>query len=134
MTAVEYIKVKHETLKNNYLMPDGAYTEHCGFIALEISKLLIQENKRPRVILISGATIKNGILEHTLLSPKQFNGEVKWGAHQVCFCNGYVYDPILNKPIQGLNNYLIEVFGQRIKTTVAFGYKAIKEMIDAGII
>lgn len=106
-----YLAKKNKTLMNDYRTPDGKYAEHCGLIAVDIAKMLLQEGKRPSLVSIRGKRVANpDIVANEPLIPVQYGGRVQWGGHIVCVCEGVVYDPMIGEPLP-LATYAQEAFG-----------------------
>lgn len=128
-TVTEYLYNKHETIVNDYKTPDGKYSEHCGLIALEIADLLIADGHTPSILEVKENFNENGFIHSKSLLPKIYEGRVSWGAHQICSCDGLIFDPILDRPIK-TENYTKEVFGEDIKTGVIFSPEETKEAVS----
>lgn len=108
-----YLAQKHETLKNDYKTPDGKFMESCGLLALDAAKALIDDGKMPYTVAFLGKETPNPYVRtNAWLVPQQFGGRVSWGAHVVCVCDGFVYDPMVGVPIS-LETYAQDVFGTK---------------------
>lgn len=128
-TVLDYIRDKHSTIKNDYKTPDGRYSEHCGLIAIDIAKLLIAAGRQPYIAKISEDVREGELIHSKTLKPTIYEGRVTWGAHQVCCCDGQVFDPILDMPI-AIAEYAKEVFGEDIKMSVLIPHEQIEEFIN----
>lgn len=127
-TVIDYLQQKHQSIVNDYHTVDGKYSEQCGLIALEIADSLIKDGREPCIMEVSEYVIKNGSIHSKKLSPKIYGGRVSWRAHQVCFCDGLAFDPILDEPIS-TQDYTKEIFGENIKTEILLPTDKIKEFI-----
>lgn len=106
--ALKYLEEKHKTVKNDYRKPNSPVYESCGMIANEIAEILIDSGEKPYIM---------HVYSPTLVIPLCFEGRKAWYSHVVCCCNGLVFDPILEKPIE-IENYCKVVFGENHKMEI----------------
>src|SRR3989344_5300979 len=100
MASVDtYFAEKHRTCSQNYRTPCKLYSEGCSSIAFEIAGLLLGEGKEPCLLGFSKQRKMHGVKNYVTLVPVAFDGRVTWARHQVCLCDGKVYDPILPEPV-----------------------------------
>jgi hypothetical protein len=128
-TASEYLKIKHESIANDYRTLDSKHSDSCGLIAVDIAKLLLQEGKRPYIMKISEDIHERGGIHVKELSPKIYKGRVTWGAHQVCCCDRMAYDPIIGSPID-IKKYSKTVFGEDINMEISIPQDEIEEFVN----
>lgn len=109
--VLDYLIKKNKTLINDYRMSDDSYLqESCVSIAGDIAKMLLNEGKRPEIVLITGKLVANPhITASERLKPVQYEGRVGWGSHVVCICDGLVYDPMIGRPLP-LEEYIHRAF------------------------
>ena len=106
--ALDFMRQKHETLINDYRIPDGMFRESCGMIACEMAEKFLLEGYSPHIRIIRG--VANEIGNRLSLTPKIYDNRITWGAHQVCCIGENAYDPMLGSPVK-LMDYLSEAFG-----------------------
>ena len=116
--VLDYLQKKHFSILRDYRTPDGKYPEHCGLIAIEI---------KPYIMIVSEDVYKGGISSR-VLEPLLYRGKVRWGAHQVCCCDGQAFDPILGKPI-AIEDYTKAAFGVDIRMKVLISSEQVKKLI-----
>ena len=121
----EYLKEKHQHLKNDYRDESGIHVEHCGLIGLDIAKILFDEGYEPKMMVVRQLVDNNFVT----LVPKLFEGRVKWAAHQVCCCDGLALDPVIGKPIE-VEKYTQEMFGKDIPMKETIPFERIEEFIN----
>jgi len=116
--VLEYMVSKHTTLTNDYKTPDEQSPEYCVSIAEQIFLLLTAQRKSPYIAKVhnkisDGKNLKN-------ITPKAFNGRVKWGEHHVCCDGKLVYDPMVSAEPVRLEDYLKNAFEEEIKLDTWF--------------
>lgn len=110
-SSKNYMKNMHEELtKNNYKTPEGEDYD-CSIIAQEVAFRLTAEGKEPVIKVFPH------IPETDNLEPSIFEGNVQWHRHQVCSCDGKIYDPLLGKPVNE-NEYTGLLFGKYVTSEV----------------
>lgn len=127
--VLEYLKNKHTTIVNDYRTPDGLWSEHCGLIAVDIAKLLLDDGRQPCIAEVFEDVHTGHFLHRKELLPKIFDGRISWGAHQVCCCDGQAFDPIIGNPIP-VERYTEAVFGEDINIKVIVPYEKIEEFVS----
>ena len=98
-SVLEYMAEKHETLANDYKTADGKNSEYCVSIAEQIFMLLTVQGKVPYIVKV------HNTLDGKDITPKAFNGRVKWGEHHVCCEGKLVYDPMVSATPVSLEDY-----------------------------
>ncbi len=98
-TVLDYLRKKHSTIVNDYRASDGRYSEHCGLIAIDIAKLFLDAGRRPYIAKVAEDVNEGGCIQSKSLEPTMYEGRISWGAHQVCVCDGQVFDPMLGEPV-----------------------------------
>lgn len=106
-TVLNYIDRKHGSIVLDYRRPNSREFEHCDLIARDIAKLLLDAGRQPYIMNVH----KNIDGQDVKISPRVYNNRVRFGAHQVCCCDGLSFDPILPRPI-AVNDYIKTVFGE----------------------
>ena len=127
-TVMNYLQDKHESIINNYRTPNGLSSEHCGLIALDIAKLLLEAGKQPYIAKVSEDIREGSFIHPKMLVPIIYEGKVSWGAHQVCCCDGKALDPMLEAPVF-IEDYTKSLFGEDIEMKVLIPYEKIEEFI-----
>ncbi|MBL7100778.1 MAG: hypothetical protein ISS23_02365 [Nanoarchaeota archaeon] len=130
-SALEYMARKYATLANDYRTPCDNYSESCGIIAIELAERLLSEGKKPYIMKVAEDEFLPGIITCKVLKPLAYEGRVRWGAHQVCICDGKAYDPILDKPAP-TKDYSKLVFGEDIEMATLIPPDKIEEYIERG--
>ncbi|MDO8516885.1 MAG: hypothetical protein Q7S33_02060 [Nanoarchaeota archaeon] len=115
-SILEYMASKHQTLANDYKTPDGNYSESCGLIAIHIAKILSNEGKKPSILVVEGRLIDK--FNRETITPRLYQGRIKWGAHQVCYSNGLVYDPMVEDKPVAIDDYCQEAFSGKVEMNV----------------
>lgn len=118
----EYLKMKHQELKNDYMSEDGG-PEACLLVAVDVAKLILEEGGKPELFAIRGKKVDS--VNTKSISPTQYDGRVEWGGHMVCVNDGIVYDPMVGNPTE-LSEYLETSFLEPVEATVRIS----KERID----
>ena len=95
---LEYLRRKHQTLRNDYHTPDGIYYESCTELACDVAKLSLKEGIKPSLLSVRGETLPDGVNTKTLV-PKLFEGRVTWGGHVVCAKGDIILDPMVGNPM-----------------------------------
>ncbi len=127
--VLDFIKEKHETLKNDYRTPDGQYVESCTLIANEVARIFLKAGKQSEIISISGKRVDNPYINaNEMLKPLQYEGRVSWGAHVVCICEGVVYDPMIGQPLP-LEEYIKTAFDSEVEITTIVPKDKIEEFV-----
>lgn len=92
----------------------------CGDIAFDIAKILISSGKKPYIIIYDnhGEEIR----------PKSYQESTGWKNHQVCVCNGIVYDPLIGKGVP-IEKHSKQVFGKKLKSSVMYDESETKRLI-----
>jgi len=126
-TALEYMANLHPSLANDYKTPNGAYKESCSGIAINLAKRLLDEGKIPYIAEIHGKFIDDA--NRKPIVPKQYNGRISWGAHQICCVDNLVYDPMISpKPIT-LDEYFQVAFEDEIEMEVLMNRDRVRKCI-----
>jgi hypothetical protein len=102
----EYFTEKHRLLADDY-------QGNCLTVAREIAQLLLAEGKKPSIALLVRRKMVGDSKFYGPLMPKRYRGRTTWTKHYVCCCDGQVFDPILEKPIE-IELYSQQVFGLEI--------------------
>lgn len=100
-SAVEYLEKKFHELDDDY---KGA---HCALIAKQVADLIKTEGGKPKFLSIFGRRLDS--INTGTMKPKRYQGRVAWGGHTVCESGGYIYDPLVGKPLPR-EEYLATVF------------------------
>lgn len=127
--STDFFNLKHESLKQDYLDPDGIHSDICLLIACDIADLLIKEGKNPAIYEVKGELLKGSKINRQSLVPKQYGGRRKWGAHKVCVENNIVFDPILPKPIP-ISIYPEQAFEGNVHMTEEIPPEEIPELLS----
>lgn len=107
---IEWLEAKSLTLQNDY-RTHGRYSEACGLLAFDAAELLTMAGESPSIGTYTGREIRiSGLIDNESLVPPRYEGRVSWGAHVVAINNGYVYDPMVGKPVS-LSEYPMLAFG-----------------------
>ena len=122
----DYLAKKYGLLVNDYR--DGQYSEHCGLIAMDIARLLLEEGGKPSLYVISGKKI-DSVRNTKTLVPKRYEGRVTWGGHTVCESSGLVYDPLHKTPV-AFNEYLQTTFTEPVEAKVFVQNDRIQEFLN----
>ncbi len=125
----DYLRDKHRQILNDYRDLEGKYREQCGYIALDIAKLLLESGYRPYIMEAKQEVQDNNFLKVIPLVPKIYKGRVKWSVHQVCCCKGLAFDPVIGKPVK-ISEYTKEIFGEKIPMEVVIPFERIEEFIE----
>jgi len=126
-TVLDYIQNKRKTILNEYRTPDGKHSESCLIIAFDLARLFIESGRQPYIAMVTEDTHDNGILSSKDLKPKIFN-KTAWSAHQVCCCDGQVFDPLLEQPV-AIGDYTQTVFGEKIEMNVLMPFEKVAEIL-----
>lgn len=126
----EYLTNKHRILQNDYHTEDGKHSDSCTLIACHIAKLFLENGEKPSLLSVSGELLPDG-LNHRTLTPKIYEGRVKWGGHVICANGNIVFDPMVGKPINK-KKYIREIFDQSVVLEEAVPSEFIKEFVQRG--
>ena len=121
-SALAYMKEKNKTLVNDYRTPDNNNVESCSEIAVDIAKILLDEGKRPIIVSVTNK-------EDGYLVPRQYEGRVKWGAHKICVCDGFVYDPMVGEPMS-IEEYRDKVFENEVELEIKVAEDEVEKFIN----
>lgn len=92
----QYMKDKHIALSRDYITDSGG-AESCTVVTFDVALLLTKEGKHPTIGQITGVPVDSDfVIRNEALVPRQYNGNVTWGGHTVCVCDGQVYDPMVS--------------------------------------
>ena len=130
-SSAEYVRAKHETLKNNYETPNREHVESCTLIACDIADLLIKKRKNPSIYRVEGELVSGSKYNRQTLVPKKYGGRVRWGGHIVCVENNIVYDPMLPEPVP-LSTYRKQAFEGKVHLTEEIPPEEIPEFLSRG--
>jgi hypothetical protein len=89
------------------------YEGNCLVIAREIAGFLIEDGKQPFIACLHKEEDRAGNRFHYPLTPKKYQGRITWTKHYVCCCDGRVYDPMFEEPIE-LEQYSRVAFGEEL--------------------
>jgi len=117
----DYMKEKNRTLADDYKNPDGYFSDSCIDIAKNIARILIEEDKKPCIITITG--------KQAPLHPAPYEGRLSWATHIVCTCDGLVYDPMVGEP-QPIKEYLEKNFGIEVDIQIMVSEEKMREFTD----
>jgi hypothetical protein len=116
--VLEYMVSKHATLTNDYKTPDGTKHEHCRVIAEELVILLSKQGKSPYIVMAHGKA-KDGSTSGDI-TPRAFNGRVRWSEHHICCEGEMVYDPMVSTMPVSLEDYHKTAFEEEIELQIWF--------------
>jgi hypothetical protein len=119
-----YMAEKHSTLARDYLKPYQVYAESCMIIAAKIAKLLLDRGEQPHILEITGRF--DGVNCKTLI-PKLFERRVKWGSHQICCLDEFVYDPMVSVNPIPKKDYAMLAFGENVDMSVFVSSERVRE-------
>jgi hypothetical protein len=101
-----YFAEKHRQLAD-------AYQGNCLTVARDLARLLLAEGKKPSIALLVRKKMMGDSKYYGPLIPKKYRGRTTWTKHYVCCCDGQVFDPILERPIE-IESYSQQIFGLEI--------------------
>jgi hypothetical protein len=83
--------------------------------ARAIAAQLAAEGKKPWIGMLREVEERESGRYHAPLIPRGFSGPQvpAWTTHYVCCCDGYAYDPLLERP-EPLETYSTVLFGRAI--------------------
>ena len=129
--VIEYLKTKHQSLKNNYLTEDNKYAESCGLLACDIARAFFLENgERPSLLSVRGELLPDGVNKYPLI-PKIYGGRISWGGHVVSANGDTVFDPMVGKPMSK-EKYAREVFDSPVVLEETVPSEFIEEFLKEG--
>lgn len=128
-SVLEYMVNKHRTLTTNYKTPDNQYSESCGLIAIDIAKRLLEEGKIPCIMQIFGKIIDSEGNRKSII-PKQYDGKVIWGAHQICCAEGKAYDPMISQEPVMITDYFQMTFIDDVDTKILINQEEIRKFVE----
>lgn len=127
-SALEYMANLHQTLINDYRIPDGRYCESCGGIALDIAEKLLAEGKSPEIVSIRGKFVDG--MNRSPIIPIPFEGRITWGAHMVYCDNNLAYDPMISREPVAVGDYCHLAFEGEVDMEVEYNQDETKELIQ----
>jgi hypothetical protein len=122
-----FLASKARTLTNEYKDENG-HLEHCGLLAIDVARLILEEGGHPSLYAIRGQIIDSDGNRKTL-TPKQYNGKITWGGHTVCENQGIIYDPMVGRAVP-LSQYLEETFTEPVTSKIDVPSDKIQDFID----
>lgn len=125
--AVNFLKEKAPILANQYRDPNGQL-EHCGLLAIDVAKLILEEGGHPTLLSVRGRVV-DSVGNRKTLVPKQYKGAITWGGHTVCENKGLIYDPMVGYPVI-TETYLNEIFTEPVTIRTSVASDKIQEFID----
>jgi hypothetical protein len=124
--AESFLATKARTLSHDYRNEHGQL-EHCGLLAMDVARLILQEGGHPSMYSIRGSVI-DSVGNRKSLTPKQYNGSIIWGGHTVCENQGLIYDPMVGRPVP-LSQYLEETFTEPVTGEVSIPSNKIEDFV-----
>jgi len=88
-------------LSEKHQAPGTAYQDTCSQTASEILEALLTEGRDASLMVIQGTLMADSQIDNEtreLLLPKLYEG-LRWGVHIVAVADGFVYDPMLKRPL-----------------------------------
>lgn len=126
-TTLDYLERMHEFMIDDYTKPKkGGIKAHCGLIAYDIARKLLNDGKQPVIIQVLGKIIDD-VGNRKAIFPKQLK-EISWGGHQACLVEGLVYDPMIGKPLK-LEDYFDIAFEGEVEYQVVIPFSEIEEFV-----
>jgi hypothetical protein len=114
---------------NREILRTGRYPFSCGIVAIDIAKILLDEDERPKIVGMKGSSVDLSGDTRPIV-PKVFKRPVSWGTHLVCVHEGLALDPIVGEPME-FEAYLEEAFTERPAATRIFHYEELGQLIAA---
>lgn len=118
---LEYLTKEHEKYIDDYI---GT----CSYVAMSIAKMLFKHGKKPELLIIEGSNNDALSIDDNLVEPKMYDGMVQWGEHIVCACDGFIYDPMVGKPMK-IEEYVSTVFINPVSVKVESSYEDIEHLL-----
>lgn len=125
--AESFLASKAPRLANQYSDENGQL-EHCGLLAIDIARLILEEGGHPNLYAIRGQVVDSVGNRKTLI-PKQYHGKITWGGHIICENQGLVYDPMIGRTIP-LPQYLEETFTEPVTGEISVPSDKIQDFVD----
>lgn len=95
--AESFLASKALVLTNEY-RDENRQLEHCGLLAIDIARLILEEGGHPTLYNIYGQIV-DSVGNRKALTPKQYHGKITWGGHTICENQGLVYDPMIGRTV-----------------------------------
>ena len=89
------------------------YQGDCLAVARELARLLLDEGKEPFIGLLVMREMRGDHKFYHPLLPQKYLGRITWNKHYVCCCDGKVYDPMFEEPLD-IAGYSQRAFGKDI--------------------
>lgn len=124
--TLDFLRAKHEVIKDAYLMEDRVHGQSCGLIALEVARCLRDEGKEAVIMEVS---IREPDGAWGIIRPLAYrHRNTEWTSHQVCCYEDLALDPIIGQPVP-IAIYAERVFGENIAMNVLVTKDEVQQML-----